>query len=154
MKLTNDDDRLPEDHEHARNTLEDRLGPAFGEIGPKIDQSLAELLFGYYPHLNQKEFIICRTVADTSWDLSGRILYDEVLTRVEDNLLGAFEDMREIEPILKGLIHNGILKLKTIYTWYGSREKWSLRPYKILKLRNDIESEVHDIISLQEKINK
>jgi hypothetical protein len=48
--------------------------------------------------------------------------------------------------IFSTLAQNGIVRLETIYTWYGSRDKWSLQPDKVVRLRDDIEREIYEII--------
>jgi hypothetical protein len=104
-------------------------------IGVKVNRSLAELMYDNYPDLNHKEFVICRTVADTLWDLGGPAPYIEVQARVEE----LFEDVEEIEVVLKGLIQKGIVRLQTIDTQYGGEK--GLRSEKVLRLRDDIETE-------------
>jgi hypothetical protein len=61
-------------------------------------------------------------------------------------LAALFEDVNEIQVIIKRLIQNKIVRLETIYTWYGRGERWDLRPDKVLILRDDIEHEIYEII--------
>jgi hypothetical protein len=104
-----------------------------------------ELLHRYYPNLNHREFAICRTIADTLWDLEGHADYLEVRERAKLNLAALFEDVNEIEAVIERLVQNRIVRLETIYTWYGGQERWDLRPDKVLRLRADIEREIFKI---------
>jgi hypothetical protein len=140
------DDRERNDNNFSHKDFEDRLRYVGKNVGNKSDRALAELLYGNYPNLNHKEFAICRTIADTLWDFEGHTTYLEVLERAKHNLAALFEDADEIEAVINRLIQNKIVKLQTIYTWYGRREGWDLRPDKVLKLREDIEQEIYEII--------
>jgi hypothetical protein len=140
-------DRVNKDINPSHKDFEDRLKYVANNVGNKTDRALAEMLYGNYPNLNHKEFAICRTIADTLWDLEGHALYLEVQERAKHNLSMLFEDANEIEAVIKGLNRNGIVKFETIYTWYGGRDRWCPRPDKVLRLRNDIELEIHEIIS-------
>jgi predicted transcriptional regulator len=139
------------DREHKENNsshkdLEDRLRYVGKKVWSRTDRAFAELLYGNYPNLNHKEFAICRTIVDTLWELEGHAFYLEVQERASHNFAALFEDVTEIEIVIKRLAKNGIVKLETIYTRYGSRDKWSLHADKGLRLRDDIEHEIYEII--------
>jgi hypothetical protein len=134
-------DREHTDNNSSHKDIEDRL-----RYLSESDPALAELLYGNYPNLNHKEFAICRTIADTLWDLDGHALYLEVQERAKRKFAALFKDVNEIEVVIKRLAQNGIVRLETIYTWYGSRDKWSLQPDKVVRLRDDIEREIYEII--------
>ena len=139
------------DREHKENNsshrdFEDRLRYIGKKVWSRTDRAFAELLYGNYPNLNHKEFAICRTIVDTLWELEGHAFYLEVQQRVSHKFAALFEDVNEIEVVIKRLAQNGIVRLETIYTWFGSSEKWSLRPDSVLRLRDDIEREIYEII--------
>jgi hypothetical protein len=138
--------REHKDNNSSHKDFENRLRYIGKNVGNKSDRALAELLYGNYPNLNHKEFAICRTIADTLWDLEGHATYLEVQERAKLNLASLSEDVNEIQVVIKRLIQNKIVRLKTIYTWYGGRERWNLRPDKVLRLRDDIEHEIYEII--------
>jgi hypothetical protein len=139
--------RIGKDDNPSYKDFIDRLKYVAKNTGNKTDRALAEMLYGNYPNLNHKEFAICRTIADTLWDLEGHALYLEVQERAKHNLSMLFEDANEIEAVIKGLIQNGIVRLETTYTWYGGGERWDLWPEKVLRLGDDVESQVYQIIS-------
>jgi hypothetical protein len=71
------------DNISSHKDFEDRLRYIGKNVGNKTDRALAELLYGNYPNLNHKEFAICRTIADTLWDLEGHADYLEVQERAK-----------------------------------------------------------------------
>jgi hypothetical protein len=117
------------------------------------NDSVEELLYRNYPNLNPKEFAICSTIADTLWDLEGHVTYLEVQERAKHSLAALFEDVNEIEAVIERLILNKIVRLETIYTWNGERERCELRPDKVLRLRDDIERKIFRIIGGEEAFN-
>ena len=99
--------------------------------------------------LNHKEFAICRIIADTLWDLEGDALYIEVNARAEAQLSELFENIQEIEGVIKDLVEKGIVKNQTRYFWFGGNSRWVLKSVKVLNLRKDIEAAVFEIISTE-----
>ena len=136
----------PEDYS-AHKGFVNRLKYIGENTGAKTVRSLAELLYGHYPDLNYKEFAICRTIADTLWDLEGPALLVEVQARAEFSLRELFEDTGQINDVIKCLAKKGIVRLETIYAWYGTGKEQILRPERVLKLGDNIEKQIHEIIS-------
>jgi hypothetical protein len=139
-------DREHKENNSSHNDFEDRLRYVGKKVWSRTDRAFAELLYGNYPNLNHKEFAICRTIVDTLWELEGHAHYLEVQQRASHNFAALFEDVNEIEVVIKRLAQNRIVRLETICTWCGSRDKRSLRPDKVLRLRDDIECEMYEII--------
>jgi hypothetical protein len=111
-------------------------------VGDRTDRILAEFLYGHYPDITSKEFTLCKTIADTLWD-QGDALYIEILARVKSNTGSPFESPEDIEDTIKVLIEKGIVRSQTKFIRYGDRKS---SPEKVLKLRDDIEEEVYQII--------
>jgi hypothetical protein len=121
--------------------FEARLKYVGKNVAYRTDRILAEFLSGHYPDITFKEFTICKTIADTLWDL-GDAPYVEILARVKNNL----ESPEDIEDTIKVLIEKGIVRSKTILIRCGDGKKWESIPEKVLKLRDEIEVEVSQII--------
>jgi hypothetical protein len=132
-------DREHKDNNSSHKDIEDRL-----RCVSDPDWALAGLLHGNYLNLNHKEFAICRTIADTLWDLDGHTLCLEVQERAKHNFAALFEDVNEIKVVIKRLAQNGIVRLETVYTWYECRDRGDLRPDKVLRLRDDIECKIYE----------
>jgi hypothetical protein len=69
------------------------------------------------------------------------------LARVKSNIGNAFESPKDIEDTIKVLIEKGLVRSQTKFIRYGDGKKWKSRPEKVLKLRDEIEEEVFQIIS-------
>jgi hypothetical protein len=122
--------------------FEARLKYVGKNVADRTDRILAEFLGGHYPCITSKEFIICKTIADTIWD-HGEAPYVEILTRVKNNVGNPFESPKEIEDAVNVLIEKGLIKSQTKFIRYGDRK---FSPEKVLKLRDEIEAEVYQII--------
>jgi hypothetical protein len=132
------DDNYPRD-------FEARLKYVGKNVADRTDTILAEFLRGHYPDITSKEFTICKTIADTLWDL-GDAPYIEILARVKSKVSNPFESLEDIEDTIKILIKKGIVISQTKFIRYGGRNKRKFRPEEILKLRDEIEAEVYQII--------
>jgi hypothetical protein len=97
-------------------------------------------------YITSKEFTICKTIADTLWD-QGDALYIEILARIKSNDGNPFESPEDIEDTIKVLIEKRIVRSQTEFIHYGDGKKRKFRPEKVLKLRDKIEAEVHQILS-------
>jgi hypothetical protein len=137
----NNDREHKDNNNSSHKDIEDRLRYIPNSTGYEPSPDIAELLYRNYPDLNHKEFAICRTIADTLWDLEGHADYLEVQERAKHKFAALFEDVNEIEVVIKRLAQNGIVRHETVYTWYGCRDRGDLRPDKVLRLRDDIERE-------------
>jgi hypothetical protein len=124
--------------------FEARLKYVGKNVADRTDGILAELLRGHYPDITSKEFTICKTIADTLWDL-GDAPCVEVLARVKCNNGNTFESPEDIEDTIKVLIEKGMVRSQTKFIRYGDGKKWKFRPEKVIKLRDDIEAEVFQI---------
>jgi hypothetical protein len=51
--------------------------------------------------------------------------------------------------MIKGLVEKGIVKCQTHYFWFGGNGHSVLESIKVLRLRNDIEDEVPEIITMR-----
>ncbi len=110
----NNDREHKDNNNSSHKDIEDRLRYLSGS-----DPALAELLYSNYPDLNHKEFAICRTIADTSWDLEGHADYLEEQERAKHKFAALFEDVNEIE-VVKRLAQNGIIILgNSLYMVWG-----------------------------------
>ena len=125
--------------------LESRLKYVGKNVADRTDRILAEFLRGHYLCITSKEYNICKTIADTLWDL-GDAPYIEILARVKSNISNPFESTEDIEDTIKVLIEKGMVRSQTKLIQYGDRKKWKFRREKILKLSDDIEAEVFQII--------
>jgi hypothetical protein len=132
------DDNYPRD-------FEVRLKYVGKNVADRTDRILAEFLRGHYPAITSKEYIICKTIADTLWDL-GDAPYIEVLARVKNNDGNTFESLKDIEDTIKVLIEKRIVRSQTIFVQYGDGRGRKPSPERILKLKDDIEAEVFQII--------
>jgi hypothetical protein len=132
------DDNYPRD-------FEVRLKYVGKNVGDRTDRILAEFLRGHYPCITSKEYTICKTIADTIWDL-GDAPYIEILARVKSKVGNPFETLEDIEDTIKVLIKKGMVRSQTKLIQYGYGKKWRSRPEKGLELRDDIEAEVFQII--------
>jgi hypothetical protein len=125
--------------------FEARLKYVGKNVADRTDRILAEFLHGHYPDITYKEFTICKTMADTLWD-QGYAPYVEILARVKSNDGNPFESPEDTEETIKVLIEKGVVKSQTELIRYGYGKRWNFRPEKVLKLRDDIEAEVFQII--------
>jgi hypothetical protein len=125
--------------------FEARLKYVGKNVADRTDRILAEFFHGYYPCITSKEFIICKTIADTLWD-QGEAPYIEILARVKSKVGNPFECPEDIEDTIKVLIGKEIVRSQTKFIRYGDKKKWKSSPEKVLKLRDDIEAEVFQII--------
>jgi hypothetical protein len=132
------DDNYPRD-------FEARLKYVGMGVADRTDRVLAEFLHGHYPDITSKEFTICKTIADILWD-QGDALYIEILARVKNNLGNPFESPEDIEDTIKVLIGKEIVRSQTKFIRFGDGKKWKSRPEKFLKLREEIEEEIYQII--------
>jgi hypothetical protein len=114
-------------------------------VTDRTDRILAEFLCGHYLDITPKEFTMCKTIADTLWDL-GDAPSVEILARVKNKVGNPFESPEDIEDTIKVLIEKGIVISQTKFIQYGGSSKWKFRPEKFLKLREEIEEEIYQII--------
>jgi hypothetical protein len=68
------------------------------------------------------------------------------LARVKSNDGNPFESSEDIEDTIKVLIEKGMVISQTKFIRYGDRREWKPSPEKVLKLRDDIEAEVFQIV--------
>jgi hypothetical protein len=68
------------------------------------------------------------------------------LARVKSKVGNPFENPEDIEDTIKVLIEKGIVSSQTKFIWYRDGKKWKSRPEKFLKLREEIEEEIYQII--------
>jgi hypothetical protein len=122
--------------------FEARLKYVGKNVADRTDRILAEFLRGHYPDITSKEFTICKTIADTLWDL-GDAPYIEILARVKNKAGNPFESQKDIEDTIKALIEKGIVISQIKFIRYGDRKS---SPEKVLKLRDEIEAEISLII--------
>jgi hypothetical protein len=122
--------------------FEARLKYVGKNVTDRTDRILAEFLCGHYLDIASKEFTICKTIADTLWD-QVEAPYIEILERVKSNTGNPFESPEDIEETIKVLIEKGIVRSQTKFIRYGDRKS---SPEKVLRLRDDIEAEVFQII--------
>jgi hypothetical protein len=125
--------------------FEARLKYVGKNVAYRTDRILAEFLRGHYPYITSKESTICKTIAYTLWDL-GDAPYIEILERVKSNIGSQFESPKDIEDTIKVLIEKRIVRSQTEFIRYGDGKKWKSRPEKVLKLRDEIEVEIYQII--------
>ncbi len=93
--------------------FEARLKYVGKNVADRTDRILAEFLHGHYPY---KEFTICKTIADTLWDL-GDAPYVEILARVKNKAGNPFESLKDTEDTIKVLIKKGIVRSQTKLTF-------------------------------------
>lgn len=86
---------MSSDHNKLRKGFTDTFKYFAEKTGYTTEGDLAELLFGDYPNLNYKEFVICRIIADTLWDFDGYALHNEVQARSEQRAVELFGNTRE-----------------------------------------------------------
>jgi hypothetical protein len=125
--------------------FEARLKYVGKNVTDRTDRILKEFLHGHYPDITSKEYTICKAIVDTLWD-QGEVPYVEILARVKNNDGNPFESPEDIEETIKVLIEKGVVKSQTELIRYGANKKWIFRSEKVLKLRDEIEAEVHQII--------
>lgn len=55
-------DDIKHNLDNGNINFEDRLKDSAGDWGSKIDKSIRELLYGHYPELTEKQFVICEMI--------------------------------------------------------------------------------------------
>jgi hypothetical protein len=92
-------------------SFEERLKEFGKDLNSKIDKSIKELLYGYYPYLTEKEFVICSEIASAVWpSCSIACHYDIIVHNIPDYHKELFHNIDEVETVIKQLIEKGVLK--------------------------------------------
>jgi hypothetical protein len=138
------------------NNFKERLKDSSEDWGSKIDKSVQDLLYGYYPELTEKQFTICDMIISALWDI-GQPFYSAIVSTIAEKYKELFHGTDEVETVIKQLIEKGIVESKIHFIWFGfgfqcnksSCKKGFLRPVRFLDLKNDIEYEAYMIFSRQ-----
>jgi hypothetical protein len=160
-KISNGDkywmkDSVKHNLDNSNKNFEDRLKDSVGDWGSRIDKSIQELLYGYYPNLTEKQFVICDMIVSAIWDI-GQPFYNAIVSTIAEKYKELFHGRGEVETAIQQLVEKGIVESKIHFIWFGFRiecnksscKKGFLRPVRLLDLKNDIEYEAYMIISHQ-----
>jgi hypothetical protein len=99
-------------------SFEERLKEFGADCSSKIDKSIKELLYGYYPNLTEKEFVICRIMASAACETL-LYYYDMVVECTYEENKELFHNRDEVETVIKQLIEKGVLKTEYSNTING-----------------------------------
>jgi hypothetical protein len=133
-------------------SFEDRLKDFAADLGSKIDKSIKELLYGYYPDLTEKEFAICEMIASAVWE-HGLYFYGAVVGTTAREYKELFHNTDEVETVIKQLIEKGIVRDQITFIRFGIKcksnncERSLLCPVRLLNLKDEIEGEAFMIYS-------
>lgn len=58
--------------DNSNKNFEDRLKDSVGDWGSETDKSIQELLYGHYPDLTEKQYVICEMIVSAIWDIDRR----------------------------------------------------------------------------------
>jgi hypothetical protein len=131
----------------------------------KIDRSIQELLYGYYPDLTDKEFAICKTITSAIWDICfpRKPFYKPVVVVTAELHKDLFHNTDEVETVVKQLVGKGIVRDNvTFLKWRPGKMKrcessncegYLMWPARLLDLKREIEDEAFKIYSEFEDIS-
>jgi hypothetical protein len=133
------------------------------DLMSKIDRSTQELLYGYYPDLTDKEFAICRIIADSIWSIS-MPFYDAIIPTTAEQYKELFHNTDEVETVVKQLVSKGIVRDNITFLKYyfppirrckecvprptGNCEGYLMWPTRFLDLKREIEDAAFEIYSI------
>jgi hypothetical protein len=130
------------------------------DLTSKIDKSTQEMFYGYYPDLTDKEFAICRIIADSIWNIS-MPFYDAIIPTTAEQYKELFHNTDEVETVVKQLVSKGIIRDNITFIKYyfppimrckeclmrstSNCEGYLMRSTRFLDLKHEIEDEAYDI---------
>jgi hypothetical protein len=126
-------------------SFEERLKEFARNLGPKIDKSIQELLYGYYPDLTEKEFAICDMITAAIWDI-GTPFSNMIVPTTVRHYKELFHNTDEVETVVKQLVSKGIVR-ESYCECSSCKSSNCEGPIKYLDLKDEIESEAFMIHS-------
>lgn len=135
-------------------SFEERLKNSGRDWGSRVDKSIRELLYGYYPDLTEKEFAICELIFSAIQSIS-LPFYDAIVGKTAEKYKELFHNTDEVETVIKQIVEKGIVKDQiTFIQWrFGAKiecksnncERILYRPTRLIDLKDEIENEAFKI---------
>jgi hypothetical protein len=129
-------------------SFEERLKDFAGDVFSKIDKSIKELLYGHYPDLTEKEFVICEIISSAAWESFFYYYYDMIVQTAVTRYKELFHNTDEVESVIKQLIEKGIVRDEITFLSYELEGKVVRDgPIRCLDIKDEIGYEAFMIYS-------
>lgn len=118
----------------------------FKGISSTFDEIAREFLYGHFPDLNEKEYIVCQVLASAYHDIEWGY-YKYIVDVTADYYHEIFGDRKEVESTIQELIEKGTIQYTPVKEERELRLKDDLQDELVGAWRIEYESTIKEVVA-------